>query len=563
MLKRWLNRLPIQRKLTFLVLSAVLTALLLSSVALLFKHWQFERAAMVRQLNSLCDLLGANTTASIEFDDNLAAQQLLDSLRLQPSIEAGYIYLPDGEIFTAYSHSKTSIDPPAAPTEMGHAFLGKNLLSVASPIESDDEVIGTIYIVANLDALNREIFDYSVIVLVVVLICSGITYLVCAPLQQSIAGPILDLANTAKRISAEEDYSIRVTKDSEDELGVLYDQFNRMLDQVETSKQELQEANDQLEIRVDQRTRQLSDANYELSNEVSERRRAELELERVHREFVEAARYAGMAEIASGVLHNVGNVLNSVNVSANTIFQRLKTSKRKQLKRLVDLFNEHSDDLGEFLKNDERGKQIPKFLDKLAESLETEDNVMMIESSSLTSNIEHIKAIIATQQSYAGTSGLVEPMNINELLEDVIKLNASSFDRHQIQIVRDFGELSELLVDKQRLLQIVINLVKNAKESLLEQSDNERVLRLTTLTKDDRLLVQISDTGVGIEPHNLTKVFSHGFSTKSGGHGFGLHSCANAAATMEGELTVESEGHMKGATFTLSLPCKPVVVASH
>ena len=551
---------PIRRKLTFLVLAVVMTALSLSAVALLVKHWQFEQAAMIRQLDALCSLIGENTTASIDFDDNEAAAQVLHSLYLQPSIEVAYIYQTDGSVFAEYHQSDNTGMAPPMPQTPGYEFLDNGKLGVSRLIRSGDETLGTIYFIANMHNLRQQQYSYSTIVLMVILTCALLTYLASAPLQRSISAPILKLADTAERISAEENYSLRVTKETDDEIGMLYDQFNRMLDQVETSKTDLQEAHDQLELRVEQRTRELSDANFELSNEIIERRRAERELEQVHREFVEAARHAGMAEIASGVLHNVGNVLNSVNVSANTILDKLKKSKRSQLTRLSDLLDENSDNLATFLTEDSRGQQVPTFLRKLSESLKAEDDTLLIEAASLTSNIEHIKAIIATQQSYAGTSGLIEPMNVNEILEDVIKLNTSSFDRHEIRIARQFADLSDILVDKQRLLQIVINLVKNAKEALLEQNLHERVLRLSTFAKDDQVVIQVSDTGVGIEPHNLSKIFTHGFSTKSSGHGFGLHSCANAAATMDGELTVTSGGSMQGATFTLTLPYKQVAV---
>jgi C4-dicarboxylate-specific signal transduction histidine kinase len=195
--------------------------------------------------------------------------------------------------------------------------------------------------------------------------------------------------------------------------------------------------------------------------------------------------------------------------------------------------------------------------------LQTEEEAMMEESRSLTADVEHIKTIVATQQSYAGNSSMLEPTDISTLLDDAVRMNMTSFERHGIRVERKYIDLPTILADKQRLLQIVINLVKNAKESLTEQNiGQDRTLTLQTRAVDDRLIIEIVDTGVGIRKDDLTRIFSHGFTTKASGHGFGLHSCAIAATEMEGSLSAHSEGHLKGATFTLNLPLTPATAAT-
>jgi C4-dicarboxylate-specific signal transduction histidine kinase len=337
-----------------------------------------------------------------------------------------------------------------------------------------------------------------------------------------------------------------------------------MLDQIETAKKALQQSHDELEIRVEDRTRELSEANVELSREIAERIRAEQELEVAHQELVIAARRAGMAEIATGVLHNVGNVLNSVNVSATMVVNQLRSSKICQLTQVVSLIEQNQADLGTFLSSDEKGRQIPRFLKMLAELLIQEDQSLLEEAESLISNVEHIKAIVATQQSYAspGASELAEPTDVNSIFDDALRLDSESFEQHGIDVNRDYASLPTMLIDKQRVMQIVVNLVKNAKESLVERKPGERRLTLRTSVENERLVLEVSDTGVGIKKENLTRIFAHGFTTKSTGHGFGLHSCANAATEMEGSLSAHSEGDMQGATFTLKLPLRlaPVLV---
>lgn len=316
----------------------------------------------------------------------------------------------------------------------------------------------------------------------------------------------------------------------------------------------------ELEQHIQERTLQLSVTNAELNKEIQQRTRAQEELAKAHRELINAARRAGMAEIATGVLHNVGNALNSVTVSVSTMNNQLMESRIGQLGNTVAMFDEHSSDLATFLSQHEKGKLVPRFLRVLADHLAEDQRLLLKEMDSLTESVDHIKAIISTQQSYAGYGGLVEPVDVNEILEDAIELNASSYLRHGIQVVKNYGEVPAVLLDKQRLLQIVINLIKNAKEALDEQGPGNRKITISTRIDDERLIIEISDTGVGIEAPKLRKIFSHGYTTKAYGHGFGLHSCANAATEMNGRLSASSPGHMQGATFTLDLPLTEAVV---
>lgn len=318
----------------------------------------------------------------------------------------------------------------------------------------------------------------------------------------------------------------------------------------------------ELEQRIQERTQRLSEANEKLCREIEERKRAQQELSKLHRELLDAARRAGMAEVATGVLHNVGNALNSVTVSVSTMANQLRESRVSQLGSTVALFDAHANDLAEFITNDQKGKLVPCFLKALSNHLQEDQGLMLQEVEALTNSIDHIKAIISTQQSYAGYGGLVEPIDINELLDDAIALNTASYHKHGIRIIKDYGDLPTVLLDKQRLLQIVINLVKNAKEALYEQAEGKKEIRICTRVNNERLRIEITDSGVGIDPQNLKKVFSHGFTTKASGHGFGLHSCANTATEMEGSLSVTSPGAMQGATFVLDLPLAEAVVLS-
>jgi PAS domain S-box-containing protein len=295
-----------------------------------------------------------------------------------------------------------------------------------------------------------------------------------------------------------------------------------------------------------------------ITKDITELKAAEREIAVVHKQLIEASRLAGMAEIATNVLHNVGNVLNSVNISAGMVGERLRNSKLKGLERAVGLIDEHAGDLGDYLTQDPRGKLLPTYLRDLALALRAEQVAMTEELATLAKSVDHIKEVIATQQSYAGASCVVEPVNVGELLDDALRMNAGALTRHKVEVVKTLVDLPDLMLDRHRMLQILVNLISNAKQALNGLSDREPCIRLHAALAGEAparvLRITVSDNGEGIEAQNLTRIFSHGFTTRRNGHGFGLHSCVLAAQEMGGSLHVHSDGADLGATFTLDVP---------
>ena len=299
-----------------------------------------------------------------------------------------------------------------------------------------------------------------------------------------------------------------------------------------------------------------------ITKDISELKEAERRIGEVHRQLLEASRLAGMAEIATNVLHNVGNVLNSVNISAGLIGDRLRASKLKGLRRAVGLMDEHVDDLGDFLTHDARGKLLVGYLRELAHTLEAEQGAIIEELVLLARSVDHIKEVVATQQSYAGASSVVESLKVDDLLDDALRMNASALTRHKVDVVKQVSGLPALPLDRHRILQILVNLISNAKHAMrgappgqspcitlgaaLQPAADGHVLRIT-----------VADNGEGIASENLVRIFVHGFTTRSNGHGFGLHSCALAAREMGGTLSAQSDGVGQGATFVLAIPIGP------
>jgi signal transduction histidine kinase len=324
-----------------------------------------------------------------------------------------------------------------------------------------------------------------------------------------------------------------------------------------------QERNELLEARS-RMVSELAAAKEAAETALQENEKVTAQLRAVQGELLAAARLAGMAEIATNVLHNVGNVLNSVNVSAGLVSTRLRASKVSGLARAVDLMEQHAGDLGEFLTRDPRGKVLPGYLRELALALQAERDTMEQELDALGKSVDHIKEVVATQQSYAGTARVVEQVALADLVEDALRMNAGALARHKVDVVKNLAGLPILPLDRHRLLQILVNLISNAKHALSGQSDPKPCITLSADLADGSqgrvLRIAVSDNGEGIAPENLTRVFAHGFTTRKDGHGFGLHSCVLAAQEMGGNLRAHSPGRAQGATFQLELPIADTLV---
>jgi len=301
----------------------------------------------------------------------------------------------------------------------------------------------------------------------------------------------------------------------------------------------------------------LRNTNESLTDEIQERKMAQAKLAETQRQLVDASRQAGMAEVATGVLHNVGNVLNSVNVSATLLQEKVRKLQFMGIKKVSELLEQNGKQLGEFFTHDDRAQKLPQYLSVLSGTLEQERELMSTEILRLTKNINHIKDIISLQQSFAKVSGPSEPVAIDELVEDAVNINESVLQKNEIGISFELSKITEVLMDRQKVLQILVNLVKNAADSLAESGIDEKAITIKNRVRgSNRLVIDIGDNGVGISAENLTRIFAHGFTTKKSGHGFGLHTGALAAKEMGGNLSASSEGLGHGAVFSLEIPVK-------
>ena len=292
--------------------------------------------------------------------------------------------------------------------------------------------------------------------------------------------------------------------------------------------------------------------------DLTERKQAEEGLALAQKRLLESSRAAGMAEVATSVLHNVGNVLNSVNVSATVISDRLRKSRLSILNQVVGGLREHEGDLADFLTRDAKGQRFPSLLSHLNDNLRSEQSALLQEAESLRKNIDHIKEIVAMQQGYAKVAGVTERVKVIDLVEDALRLNAESLVRHQVQVRHECDpEVPVITVDKHKVIQILVNLVRNAKHACEDSGRVNKELTLLVSSGKGQVKISVADNGVGIPRESLTRIFSFGFTTRKNGHGFGLHSGALAAKELGGSLVAFSEGPGCGAIFTLDLPLEP------
>jgi PAS domain S-box-containing protein len=295
--------------------------------------------------------------------------------------------------------------------------------------------------------------------------------------------------------------------------------------------------------------------------DTTERKRAELELERVHRELVTASREAGMAEVATNVLHNVGNILNSVNISADVVTQRIKRSCAPGVSRLAALLSQHASGPGRFLLDDPRGQRVPEYLAALGEQLSADQREVLEELALLRDNLEHIKDTVMMQQSYAKLCGVAETVEVAALVEDSLRLHANAFERNGVQLVREFANVRPIAVDKHKVLRILVNLIRNANDACDESANPAKLITLRIEPAPRGVRIAVIDNGIGIASSDMQHLFRHGFTTRESGHGFGLHSAALAAQELGGTLHAESRGSGFGAAFILELPFAPAPAA--
>jgi len=605
-MRGWFNNLSLRTKASLIVLTVITLALSVMAVAstVYMQQWITKKqaqnvTAIAQNMARSCELaLAVQDLTELErlahgylwdpyvlfigiYDKNheLLAHAQQDEIAWRFYLEGrtksrGYIVGRQPVRLSSTQGSFDKID------ELTSGFEVTNLPPDSSNVFQEDRLIGEVVVGLSMKPVYAAQRDLVYVVLATLLITIAFSVLVMEFSVRFLVRRLQTLVTASEQISRGE-YQQQIHDTNQDELGRLSRSFIRMSEALQQRDADLRKLNSSLQDQVEQRTQELVNTNRELETEILERKKAEaevrklneelenrvvertVELEDTHKKLVDASRQAGMAEVATGVLHNVGNVLNSVNVSAQLISEKLSNSEIGNLEKVIEIINENIDDLNVFISQDPKGKYIPLYLSEVTKLLTAEQGKITEIVKSLTKNIDHIKEIVKMQQSYAKVSGVEVNTTLTELVEDALEINIAGLARHGIEIIREYEELPQVSIDKQRVLQILVNLIGNAKYALSNNNSMDKRLTLRVRKQDENnVRIEICDNGIGISQENLTKIFHHGFTTKRQGHGFGLHSGAIAAQELKGSLTVHSQGVDQGATFTLILPFKSAEITS-
>lgn len=294
-----------------------------------------------------------------------------------------------------------------------------------------------------------------------------------------------------------------------------------------------------------------------VSLDITVRKKAEQKITSLRNQLIFSSRLAGMADVASSTLHNVGNVLNSANVSIEFLKEFISQSKIKEMDAITVLLQKNLSRLSEYIATDPQGKYVPEYLIALLQKVKEEYELVSKEIENLSRHIAHVSDIIMAQNDIGRSSGMREKVFLPEVIDTALEMTDFSFEEHDIHIVKNYQKTPFVVADKVKLLQILLNLIRNSKDALMESSvDKKRTITISLKENNvtNQLIIKIKDSGIGISPENLKKIFSFGFTTKECGHGMGLHMSALNAKEMGGSLNVHSGGIGKGAVFDLVIP---------
>lgn len=482
-------------------------------------YWQFAATILPTFQGNLRDKtreivrsVGHEIDVALATEDPQLAATTLRPYLDDPDLAAIEVRTTGRVLFQSGPGFDGFVGPPSIPREH------EQTIQVWVPVTLEGVTLGRValaYSTERIDAMGMWAQRGALVVAIVWLLMLGYS----AWFARSFVSPIAAMVGFSRKV-ARGSLTERLEVNASAELRALQEDLNSMATDLERREDERQRAAEQ--------AKQMQDALLVMS------------------------RTAGMAEVATNVLHNVGNVLNSLNVSVTVIGDQLRDSKVKSLARSLDAVD-GAGGLADFLAT-EKGKLLPRYLSSLSVRLAEENTQVLAELASVASNVDHIKTIIATQQSYAHTSDLTEMVKITDVIDDALRMSEVSFSRHGIEVVKDYDDNVMIETDRHRLLEILINVISNARHALKDATTDERVLAIHLRRVEQGVSITISDTGVGIPAANLGRVFQHGFTTKPSGHGFGLHACANTTQQLGGSITATSAGAGRGAEFTICLP---------
>lgn len=293
-----------------------------------------------------------------------------------------------------------------------------------------------------------------------------------------------------------------------------------------------------------------------IGRDVTDLKKAE---EKIREHEVQLANESGKTEVIVDILHNIGNVLNSINVSALKIHEQIEDSKLSRLRDTLKLIHDNQKNLGDYLQHDEKGKLIPDYLQKLSERLQQEQVQMLQETIQLQKRLEVISHILELQQDVNKASQYTKEERLDEMIATALDILHSKIEHRGIKINLNIDKKIKIVCIRSKIIHVFVNLIKNALESIVERKQEDGLIEIEALQNNQKIIIKVYDNGIGIEPSNIKAIFNHGFTTKPSGYGFGLHSCANSIQEIQGSIFAESEGENKGCSIVITLPNPHIV----
>lgn len=525
----------IHRQIMLFAVLICLAVLVPVGTVLLLNHISEFKAKLSQSFQATTRIIATNASAALAFNDKTAANELLASLVNAPSITAAALYTKDGVRLVTYG--KTPLTPP-------DPALSDGFSSEQEVVSYKGENYGRLLVLSRYpEELHRTIVAWVSVYAGAIALAGLIAALLAARFHRAVATPLQSLAITAADVTTTQNYAARVPLDGPREIRELAQAFNTMMAEIDRRDAELGVKSEVL-------SRQLKT----LRKEVAERQAAEQRLRENNREMMRLSREAGIAEVATGVLHNIGNALNSINVSTELLCTQVHEQSRVAAVTLRDFFTTPPENAAAVFSAHPVGPGVLNFAASLARLIVQQMDEASRELSSLRTGVIHLKDIVSRQQSLAKTATLSESFNLNEALQDALLLSKAE----TMSVEQHTDGPAKAYADRSSVVQILINLISNARESIDESGSSAKKISIRIGPVDDGYVsISITDNGSGIASDQLVAIFSYGFTTKKRGHGFGLHNSANTARLMGGSLRVHSPGPGKGATFILTLPCRP------
>jgi signal transduction histidine kinase len=527
---RALKDAPIKQKLIMISLLTAGCALILSALALTLNEVIVFKKSLLNELTIETEIIGSNCTAALTFNDAKAATEILTALKANRRINQASIYTKDGTLFASYSRGGENYDMSQRTRKEDHQF-GLNYVEAYHDIVLDNEVIGSIYIHSDLNALYSNLFRYAGIFIAVILFSLCLVYVLSSRLQKTITGPILDLVRTMNTVSQEKDYSVRTAVQSKDELGALAEGFNEMLIQIQSRDAELEAYRKNLEGVVELRTGELKSTNEQLQRELSERKKAEDEVHRLN------------DELELKVQERTG--------------QLVEAQEELVRKEKLSIIGQLAGSVGHELRNPlgVMSNAIYYLKTVLSDSDETVREYLDL----IKGEIDNSERIISDLLDFSRTrTPQAKAVSVNELISQSI---AKCAVPEGVTAAIDIPDaLPAVTIDLFQMVQVFQNLITNGIQAMPEGGGLRITARPvkseeTGVRSRDFIEISISDAGLGITPGNMKKLFQPLFTTKAKGIGLGLVVSKNLVEANGGRIEVESASG-EGTTFTVILPCE-------